>query len=263
MIKLVVFDVDGTLLSLKDRVLLPSTINSINAMQSNGIKVAIASGRPYFAMDQHLLSKINFDYYICSNGNIIVDKDGTFLYEYQMEDEDVVAISNEFIKNDDSIFFQFTKCSYVYHNYPHCKHIYTTYTGLEDFLYDDSKNRKKHLSENCVQAVAFTSEDKVNSYRKSFPKYAIEYFGDNGYDIYDATINKGTGIKFLYDILHISRENVCAFGDHFNDMEMLKEVGLGIAMGNAVVELKAIADYVTLNSECGGIEHACKKFNLI
>ena len=61
----------------------------------------------------------------------------------------------------------------------------------------------------------------------------------------------------------IAREESIAFGDGHNDMNMLKYVGIGVAMGNAEAEVKAIADYVTSDVDEDGIENALKHFGII
>ena len=76
-------------------------------------------------------------------------------------------------------------------------------------------------------------------------------------------VNKATGMQRLMDELKIGREDTIAFGDGRNDIEMIEETGLGIAMGNAVPELKSVAKYITTNIEEEGITAACKHFNYI
>lgn len=59
-----------------------------------------------------------------------------------------------------------------------------------------------------------------------------------------AGVNKGTTLEWVYDHLGVASERVLAFGDNHNDMEMLRQAGMGMAVGNAVPELKAVADKV-------------------
>ena len=61
----------------------------------------------------------------------------------------------------------------------------------------------------------------------------------------------------------IRQEEMIAFGDGENDMEMLQFAGIGVAMGNAEAEVKALADYVTADIDDDGIWKACKHFGLI
>lgn len=75
--------------------------------------------------------------------------------------------------------------------------------------------------------------------------------------------HKGDAVRFLAeDILNLQPNNVMAIGDNFNDVEMLQYAGLGIAMGNAPSEVKAIADWVAPPIEADGVAAAIEKFLL-
>ena len=65
------------------------------------------------------------------------------------------------------------------------------------------------------------------------------------------------------EVYGFSKEEAMAFGDSDNDLEMLKFVGIGVAMGNAVEAVKEAADYVTSHIDEDGIWNACKHFELI
>ena len=75
--------------------------------------------------------------------------------------------------------------------------------------------------------------------------------------------SKAVTLLKLAEQLGIKQENVIAFGDGMNDREMLKEVGLGIAMGNSSDEVKRQADMVTASNEQDGIWQALVKLKLI
>lgn len=81
MYKLAVFDVDGTLVSRGERILKESTLEALRELKEKGIKIAIASGRPPFAMEKSLLQKIDFDYFVCSNGTYVMDANHQELYK--------------------------------------------------------------------------------------------------------------------------------------------------------------------------------------
>ena len=55
-------------------------------------------------------------------------------------------------------------------------------------------------------------------------------------------------------------DDIIAFGDNFNDIEMLQGVGYGVAVGNARDEVKAISDYITLNNTEDGVAHFIRKY---
>ena len=71
------------------------------------------------------------------------------------------------------------------------------------------------------------------------------YFTGNGW--------QSTGNSRLAKILNISLNEIVAFGDDKNDMEMLKMCGIGIAVDNAISDVKAIADCVTLSNDENGV----------
>nr|WP_279384796.1 HAD-IIB family hydrolase [Lacticaseibacillus manihotivorans] len=77
--------------------------------------------------------------------------------------------------------------------------------------------------------------------------------GHGDIDVIQPGINKATGLKRLGDSLGIDLSEMCAFGDGGNDLEMLQEVGLGVAMQNASPQVSAIADDHTLDNNHAGV----------
>ena len=86
---------------------------------------------------------------------------------------------------------------------------------------------------------------------------------DCSFDLTLRGVSKAVGICELVKRLNKDISNTIAFGDGRNDIEMLETVGLGVAMGNAVIEAKAAADYETDRIENDGIVKALKKFDLL
>jgi Cof subfamily protein (haloacid dehalogenase superfamily) len=81
-------------------------------------------------------------------------------------------------------------------------------------------------------------------------------------EIMDKDCNKGYGVKVLAEKLGIKKEEVICIGDQANDIEMITYAGLGIAMGNAIEELKSVAQYVTSDNDNDGVAKAIEKFIL-
>ena len=84
-----------------------------------------------------------------------------------------------------------------------------------------------------------------------------------GKDIIAGGGGKMSGIKRYLELAGIKREEIIAFGDAENDLEMLQFAGIGVAMGNGAEEVKAAADYVTADIDDDGIEKALKHFGLL
>ena len=86
-------------------------------------------------------------------------------------------------------------------------------------------------------------------------KYSVDVLEDAG--------SKARGIDTLARHLGYTADNVMAFGDGINDSEMIAHVGLGVAMGNALPELKQMAQYVTSDIEDDGILNALIALKII
>lgn len=98
---------------------------------------------------------------------------------------------------------------------------------------------------------------------QQFPELKLPMFaGKQGADVIEKGISKAEGLIRLCQYYGIDPSDTVSFGDSMNDYEIIKAAGLGIAMGNAIEELKAVADYTTERIEEDGIWKACKHFQL-
>ena len=98
---------------------------------------------------------------------------------------------------------------------------------------------------------------------KKVPNCTFTRWSDFGVDIISKDGGKVIGIQKVLEHYGIKREELIAFGDGENDLDMIQFAGIGVAMGNAVAETKAVADYVTTAIDDNGIWNACKHFGLI
>lgn len=97
-----------------------------------------------------------------------------------------------------------------------------------------------------------------------FPELKCPLFSRNeGADVIYRNVSKADGIRTLLDYYGMEEQDVVAFGDSMNDLEMIREAGIGVAMGNAVEALKAEADFVTKPIGEEGIRCGLEKLGLI
>ncbi|WP_057880745.1 Cof-type HAD-IIB family hydrolase [Companilactobacillus kimchiensis] len=95
------------------------------------------------------------------------------------------------------------------------------------------------------------------------PEVSIVTSGHGDIDVIRADVNKATGLKYLSELLNIKPEEMCAFGDGGNDLEMLRYVGHGVAMKNASEIVHQTAKYETVdNNQQGVIQHLEEMFEL-
>ena len=116
-----------------------------------------------------------------------------------------------------------------------------------------------------IRTVNFIgTEEEAKAMEQAFPELQLRMFSVNyGADIIEKGISKAEGLKKLCAYYGLEMSDVYAFGDSYNDSEMLEEAGVGIAMGNAKEELKEIADYITSPIDQDGIWNACRHFQLV
>ena len=95
-----------------------------------------------------------------------------------------------------------------------------------------------------------------------FPELVLTRSTPNNVEINHALAHKGEALRRLCDALGFGIENAMSFGDGLNDLTMVRDAGLGVAMANAAPEVLAAADYVTLSNDADGVAAALRHFGL-
>ncbi len=253
--KIVFFDIDGTLLD-EDKNLPPSAREAVHTLQENGIYTAIATGRAPF-MITSLLKELNINSYVCFNGQYVV-----------FENEVITAnpINSEVLKDIEKV----ANChehALVYMNEATLKTNSKNSERVRKSLstlklaypdYDPDFYTKKDI----YQALIFTKENEAG-YLSSIQEVSFIRWHELSLDIVPKGGSKARGIQQLIDRLGFKMEDVYAFGDGMNDIEMLREVGTGIAMGNAHDAVKEHADFVTTDVDNDGIVNGLKEVGLL
>ncbi len=107
-------------------------------------------------------------------------------------------------------------------------------------------------------------EGGAKAMEEEFPEIHVHMFADKrGADVVERKASKAMGLIRLCEYYKIPLAETIAFGDSMNDYDIIKIAGKGIAMGNAMAELKKAADYVTDPIDQEGIKNACLHFGLI
>lgn len=108
----------------------------------------------------------------------------------------------------------------------------------------------------------YHSRNDVLAYLKGIPGIVLVDGGFANLEFTAQGVSKATDLRFLTDFLGLSMEQIMAIGDSENDAEMLRAVGLGVAMGNAYPSVKALADAVTDDNESDGVAKAIRNYLL-
>ena len=115
-----------------------------------------------------------------------------------------------------------------------------------------------------VQALFRYQTDKEEAWKRIRKVTGVEATGalENNIEVNAEGVHKGMALLKLGEIFGISREEIAAFGDGFNDTMMLKTVGMGVAMANAMPEVKKAADRLTDSNDEEGVARFIEKYIL-
>ena len=105
--------------------------------------------------------------------------------------------------------------------------------------------------------------DEVVNILSRYPQLNAVSGGMRNIEVTKKGISKASGLLWLGEFLGIPPQEMIAFGDSGNDLEMIKAAGVGVAMGNAEEEVKEAADFVTLPNTENGIVYALQKYGVV
>ncbi len=261
-IQLVIFDVDGTLYDLQQHCVPESTIQAIARMKKNGIRFAIATGRAHYGLGK-ALNDLHADYVIADNGGVIVDNKQNILYHKDIPYKQCCQLIEFAHENDSGLIFKFPKHMYIYQHPEKIDWLaeqMNSDIGRDPFIFHPEQDR--HFLELPQCASLHADKEKVMAFAQTC-ELSFRQYSQDGFDVAPFGINKGTGIARLLELLHMDKENCACFGDNYNDVEMMEACGYRIAMGNAVDDIKKIADHVTAAIDEEGIRKGLEFLHLI
>lgn len=240
-IKLIALDMDGTLLN--DQLEVPeANRQAIEKALAKGVHVVISTGRAFetsfpFAVDLKLDS-----YLICVNGGEVWTMEKELLHRTTMRTELIEKLYNIAKQVGVRMWMVSTKGNHRDELPPE----YENYTWLKFGCYTEDQK-------------------KLDILVKEFSKYEeLELTNSlpTNVEVNMKGVSKARALNFLCDKIGITMENVMAVGDSLNDIKMIQEAGVGVAMGNAQEAIKKVADHVTLDNNAGGVGKAIEQFVL-
>ncbi len=264
-IKMIVFDVDGTLVN-DVQVLGERTVSAIHELQKRGVVVSIATGK-IFPSVREVMQMLGINVpVILANGALIQYPDERILYKEYIDLEivrEVIQIEKKY-KADLALFTP--KDIYVKEENHNTDHISVefkekiTVVGKWEFASD-------HLNEVC-KAIWINRSDQpmiqqLTSYlqRVYAGSLSLSTGAPCSIEAMPVGISKQSGLVRLTEYLNIPMRSVMVFGDQINDLEMLQTAGISVAMGNAVDIVKDSVDFVIgTNNEEGVAKFVEKSF---
>ena len=259
-IKALFFDIDGTLVSFQTHKIPQSTVDALSQAKKNGVNIYISTGRPIMIINN--LSQIEhlIDGYITTNGarcfvgnqvvsqHAILPADVAKVIEASNRDRyPAIVVGEHHIA--------------IHHYTEEVYEIFAKGLGVDCgvFLHDVSE-----LGDEAVlQVTPFCTVEQEAKLMPTLADCTSGRWHPAFTDITSGEADKGKGLHAMAEFLGMDISETMAFGDGGNDITIIQEAGVGVAMGNAGEEVKAAADFVTTSVDDDGIKNALTHFHVI
>ena len=280
MYKLVAIDLDGTMLN-QYGIITEKTKKAISKAQEKGVEVMIASGRAITSVKRFSKEINSNKYFISGNGAITYDiKNNKVLYENILSKTKALKIIK--ICEENSIYYNvYTENGIIAKNLSYNTLYYykdnltkpdenRTHINIVENVYDYFEQREekilkimicdehktvfnsivrklKELSEIEVLEVSHMSRKII---KQGTDEIALEYFYT---EVSAKDVDKWNALEEIIGLMNISKEEVVTIGDNANDLKMITNAGLGVAMGESAPYVKQSADIIAPTNDEDGV----------
>ena len=162
--KAIILDVDGTLVAHGEPSARPAVAEMVRRVQALGVKVVIATGRTYYAMNTSILGGIKPDYAVCANGAQVLDDAGRLLASGDFTPEEMYALVDYFEDFDYPLAFAFSDSYYVYVEFEKMREFYKAVTGHSEFVLD-GEDQERHLQDMPFGAFGILPPEAVEGFQ--------------------------------------------------------------------------------------------------
>ncbi len=275
-IKLVALDMDGTLFNDKLEIT-EENQRMIRAAVEAGVHVIISTGRPYIGLPNDALAELGMRYVITSNGGGIYripEKECVFsncmppeisvpiiryLQTKDIQYDAFIAGNRYRESNRQHIVDRLTQFPEATRTFVKNNAIFVE--DLASFI----EERKLHMEKMTINFYpladgTFKDREDVWSYLSANPAVTALCGGYKNIEYTMSGTTKAVGLRFLADLLEVPMECTMACGDTQNDADIMQAAAIGVAMGNASNEIKAIADFISKSNNDSGVAYAIEKF---
>jgi len=267
--KMLVVDIDGTLIGEKG-VISKRDKEALKEVEARDIRVSLCTGRANGAC-RKIIEELELDgYHIFYDGALITDISGEKKLYASEIDKKIVKKMVEFTRTGDTYLELYSSKHFFAERRNWSDDIHSRFFGMVPRImsYDGIWDRE-HIIKAELVVRSKEEEARAENFKKEFaedlrfsiarsPSFPeIEFI-----NIVNPDVSKGKALAVLAEYSGVSLDEVMAIGDGTNDIPLLEEAGLSVAMANARDELKKIADYITIDADSGGVAAAVEKFLL-
>lgn len=234
----IILDLDGTLLR-SDGSVSDYTLEVLKECKRRGILIIVATARFWFKAEKYL-NMISPDYAILADGTQIYQS-GVMVWGQPLEKQQSDGIIKELVQKKSSFVTSVGKA------------LLCSDAGIEEkwrTSYDFAK-----MPDNPVYKIAavLRGHDEAKELAERYSSRLYSYRGEDLYGFANGNSGKYQAVRALGELLQIGLEDMIAFGDDENDYEIMKKVGRGVAVENAIPVIREIADDITDSNDNDGV----------
>ena len=270
-IRIIALDLDGTLLN-SNKELSSANLAALERAAAAGIEIVPTTGRFYGGMPQAIRDLPFVRYAITINGAEVADlKTGEVIYKAEIPWEQAVEMMT--MLDELPVIYDCYQSNEAFMTAALKEHIDTTissphYRKMVHELRQPVPELKAFLTERKmgVQKVQFFTKHPdlrlklMEKMPRQYKDLCVSSSVSDNVEINQVHANKGEALLALAAHLGLKREQTIAFGDGLNDLSMLKEAGIGVAMANACDEAKNIADWIAPSCDEDGVAQGIYRF---
>ncbi len=261
MVKLIVTDLDGTLLDGEHQVS-EENIAALERAQQCGIKVAVATGRS-FVSSKKIISQLPIEKFVVNvNGGKIYDVVNDEVFFEKNLSHDYVKRIMEVLNREKMPYFINHEYGFIASEDNATTQYYCRHTDAEIIISNDFKTVEE-LDLKVFKFLVLTEPTNYETFNEEHFKDLDIYITSshkNNIELMPQGVDKSTAIEQILQEYGLIWENVMAFGDNFNDLEMITKSKYGFAMGNAVDKLKKYAYGITTSNDDSGVAKAVNEY---
>ena len=257
--KYIFFDIDGTLTNANPGgIILPSTHVTLRKLKENGHFVAIATGRSY-SMAKEAMSEADIHNAVCCGGNGLVIDDQVF-YIDPLDKEKALEVIQECVEKNIPLGIKKDDTTKIY---THRKDFVEKCPEVKSFAQIVYMDNDDYSQFEDIHKIHIALKKGTPNPLETLKTTGLHFARYHDLSIIVEPDDKYKGILDMIHHINGKEEDIVVFGDGHNDLSMMSQAPIAIAMGNAIDELKEVATFVTKNCDDDGIEYACQHFHWI
>ena len=255
-IKIIFFDIDGTLIDPATGKISSKTVEALRRLKEKGILRCVVTGRPPASLPD--FGEIHFDVTATFNGSFCCTETQT-IYSNPLPP----ATVDKLLSNIAALGRPVSLALRDRLSANGVDQDLADYYAIAGLTLTADPQFEEARKEDVYQIMLGCRDTDHPAILRGTDNAKIAVSWERAADVIPSSGGKGSAIAHILDYYGLSAREAMAFGDNQNDIEMLQAVGNGIAMGNAVPQLKAIADAVCRPVQEDGIYHYCLEHGLI